>query len=77
LQLALDLLAQLRQLAEDVQGPLCVVCLGKALELRPGRLEPRQKLLGPGEWLVDAHVTRSRTMRPRMPFTSRAASSVA
>ena len=47
------------------------------LELRASLLQPRKQLLRPRERFFRTHVTRSLTMRPRMPFTRRAASSVA
>src|SRR5436305_12865822 len=78
LELVLDLLAQPRELAEDVECPVCVVCLRQTLELRAGRFEPGQQLFCAGERVLGArHAAFSRRIRPRMPFTSRPASSVA
>src|SRR6266508_2129111 len=77
LQLLLDRLAQLGELGQDVERPLGVVRLRQLLELGACLLQPSEQLLRASQRFLGAHVTRSRTIRPRMPFTSRAASSVA
>src|SRR6266550_8317369 len=77
LQLLLDRLAQLGELGQNVERPLGVVRLRQLLELGARLLEPGEQLLCACKRFLGAHVTRSLTMRPRMPFTSLAASSVA
>src|SRR5204863_6908445 len=75
----LDLLRELRQLLHHLDRPLRVV--GR-LEFRTLLLQACKQLLRLLERVLGAarlfcHVTLSRTIRPRMPFTSRAASSEA
>src|SRR6476469_8629598 len=77
LELLFDRLAELGELRQNVEGLVSVVGLGETFELCPSLLEASQQLLGPREGLFGAHDTRSLTIRPRMPFTKRAASSVA
>src|SRR6476659_11160814 len=77
LHLGLDLLRELGDLGEVVHGSVDVAGLGKplqAVELRP---EALCELLRAAEALVRPHASASRSIRPRMPLTRRAASSVA
>ena len=82
-ELDLDLLGELRELREHLDRRLRVLGGGKALELLARRLQPLEQLLGPPERrlrLVSAHSPTSvcsLATRPRIPFTSRAASSEA
>src|SRR5207237_6705232 len=72
--LELDLLQELGQLLEDLVRRLRL--LG-GLQLRAQLLGACEQLLHARQALAVAHAARSRAIRPRIPFTSRPASSVA
>src|SRR5579872_4721400 len=78
LQLLLDRLRQLGELAEDLERALGGrVLVGRdPVELGPRRLDALQQLLGPVQRFV-GHAAISRTMRPSIPLTSLPASSEA
>src|SRR5207248_11196047 len=77
-QLLLDRLRKLGELTEDLERPLGRRALvrDELVELRARGFDARQQLLRPGERFVRAHQAAfSRTILPRMPFTSLPASS--
>src|SRR5207302_7503911 len=71
LDLAVRLLGQLGGLAEQLDGRVGV---GRRLELRTPLLEPVEELRRVVERVHGGHAAASAATRPRMPFTSRAAS---
>src|SRR5437763_13828696 len=72
LKLRLDLARELGELLQHLDRLIGVV---RRLEPRARSLQPRQQRLGFAQRLFGVHAASSRWIRPRIPFTSLAASS--